>query len=87
MSQQNLIDETVLVLQKVIQRYPQQTIILVGHSMGGSIATKTIDYIQTHLNQQAWVDHIKGLFIIDVVEGSAMDALPFMETIVSQRPT
>ena len=27
-----------------------------------------------------------GLFVIDVVEGSAMDALPFMENIVLKRP-
>ena len=33
------------------------------------------------------MQHVKGLFIIDVVEGSAMDALPFMESIVKSRPT
>ncbi len=33
------------------------------------------------------MEHVKGLFIIDVVEGSALDALPFMENIVSQRPS
>jgi hypothetical protein len=27
-----------------------------------------------------------GLFVIDVVEGSAMEALPFMESIVQKRP-
>jgi hypothetical protein len=27
-----------------------------------------------------------GLFVIDVVEGTAMDALPFMENIVLKRP-
>ena len=31
------------------------------------------------------MNHVKGLFIIDVVEGSAMDALPFMESIVKSR--
>ena len=33
-----------------------------------------------------WCKHVKGLSIIDVVEGSAMDALPFMEAIVKNRP-
>jgi protein phosphatase methylesterase 1 len=28
-----------------------------------------------------------GLFIIDIVEGSAMDALPYMESIAMKRPT
>jgi uncharacterized membrane protein YcfT len=50
--------------------------------MGGSIATKTYDFCQNNLSKESWFDHIKGLFIIDVVEGSAMDALPFMESIV-----
>jgi uncharacterized membrane protein YcfT len=47
--------------------------------MGGSIATKAMDYVMKNMSQEEWVGHIKGLFIIDVVEGSAMDALPFME--------
>lgn len=54
--------------------------------MGGSIATKTIKYIQDNHEGEEWVKHVKGLFIIDVVEGSAMDALPFMEQIVKSRP-
>jgi len=54
--------------------------------MGGSIATKTIDFISKTHKDEEWVNHVKGLFIIDVVEGSAMDALPFMESIVNSRP-
>jgi hypothetical protein len=30
---------------------------------------------------------VLALFVIDVVEGTAMEALPFMEQIVSNRPT
>ena len=45
MQQSNLIEETVYVIKHVIERFPNQSIILVGHSMGGSIATKTIDFI------------------------------------------
>lgn len=86
MSQQNLIDETVYVLKKIIEKFPKQSVVLVGHSMGGSIATKTIDFIQRENESEAWAGHVKGLFIIDVVEGSAMDALPFMESIVASRP-
>jgi len=50
--------------------------------MGGSIATKAYDFCQNNHQSEEWFNHIKGLFIIDVVEGSAMDALPFMESIV-----
>jgi protein phosphatase methylesterase 1 len=45
MNQQNLIDETVEVLKFVVERYPQQSIILVGHSMGGAMAIKTLDFL------------------------------------------
>ena len=55
--------------------------------MGGSIATKAMDFIMKTLGSEEWVSHIKGMFIIDVVEGSALDALPFMEQIVKSRPT
>ena len=51
--------------------------IMVGHSMGGSIATKAVHYMMETENKL--IDVVKGLFVIDVVEGSAMDALPFME--------
>ena len=57
-----------------------------GHSMGGSIATKAVDYIQKNHDGEEFSSHVRGLFIIDVVEGSAMDALPFMESIVKSRP-
>lgn len=70
----------------MISKYSAQSIIMVGHSMGGAIAAKTVDYIQKNHAEEEWKDHIKGLFIIDVVEGSAMDALPFMEDIVRNRP-
>ena len=55
--------------------------------MGGSIAAKTVDYIHKNHAEDEWSKHIKGLFIIDVAEGNALDALPFMEDIVKTRPT
>lgn len=47
--------------------------------MGGSIATKTCSFILNHHADDEWARAIQGLFIIDVVEGSAVEALPFME--------
>jgi|TARA_B110000285_G_C15046265_1_gene574480 protein phosphatase methylesterase 1 len=87
LSQQNLINETIAVIQHIAQKYPSQSIIMVGHSMGGSIATKATDFIMKNHENESWAKHIKGMFIIDVVEGSALDALPFMESIVKSRPT
>ena len=54
-----------------------------GHSMGGSIATKacSVAYQDKELKSR-----VVGLIVIDVVEGTALEALPFMESIVKQRP-
>ena len=54
--------------------------------MGGAIATKTVDHLETQMNGQDLQKCILGVVIIDVVEGTAMDALPFMEQIVKNRP-
>lgn len=66
--------------------FSDRSIVIVGHSMGGSIATKTAAKILGELKSEAWAKQLQGLFVIDVVEGSAMDALPFMENIVTSRP-
>lgn len=51
--------------------------------MGGSVAAKLAEKLNAHNESK---DIIKGLIVIDIVEGSAIEALPFMETIVSSRP-
>jgi hypothetical protein len=50
--------------------------------MGGAIAIKTVFEAQTNYATEEWAKHIMGLFVIDVVEGTAMEALPFMESFV-----
>nr|CAG4640935.1 EOG090X07NZ [Eulimnadia texana] len=52
-------------------------IVLVGHSMGGAIA------VQTTLLEEL---PIMGLVVIDVVEGSAMEALASMQSFLRSRP-
>ena len=42
LSQEILIAETIKVLRHVAAKFPEQSIIMVGHSMGGSIATKAM---------------------------------------------
>uniref|UniRef100_A0A6B2EI19 Protein phosphatase methylesterase 1 n=1 Tax=Phlebotomus kandelakii TaxID=1109342 RepID=A0A6B2EI19_9DIPT len=61
--------------------YPDDNppIILVGHSMGGAIATHLV-----HLNL---VSNLIGLTVIDVVEGTAMDALASMQSFLRSRPS
>lgn len=56
--------------------------------MGGSIATKTLAHIfQNEDRYPVLYEKFEGLVVIDVVEGTALEALPFMESIVKNRPT
>lgn len=52
-------------------------VILVGHSMGGAVAVRAAPLIQ----------NICGVAVIDVVEGTAMDALVSMQGFLRSRPT
>ncbi|EIN03975.1 protein phosphatase methylesterase [Punctularia strigosozonata HHB-11173 SS5] len=56
------------------------TLLLVGHSMGGAITTRAIPLLQTSRY------NITGTVVLDVVEGSALDALPHMNSILNARP-
>jgi len=51
--------------------------------MGGAVAAKATEVA---LNDEILAKRILGLIVIDVVEGTALEALPFMETIVKNRP-
>ncbi|XP_015594392.1 protein phosphatase methylesterase 1 isoform X2 [Cephus cinctus] len=55
----------------------QTPIILVGHSMGGAVAVKAAPLIT----------NLAGVVVIDVVEGTAMDALTSMQSFLRSRPS
>lgn len=52
-------------------------VILVGHSMGGAVAVRAAPLIT----------NLYGLGVIDVVEGTAMDALASMQSFLRSRPS
>ncbi|XP_017469471.1 PREDICTED: protein phosphatase methylesterase 1 [Rhagoletis zephyria] len=54
-------------------------IYLVGHSMGAAIAV--------HIAHKALIPSIIGITVIDVVEGTAMEALASMQSFLRSRPT
>lgn len=55
------------------------SVILVGHSMGGAIATR--------MAASGRVPQLHGLMVLDVVEGTALAALPQMIAFVSRFPS
>lgn len=59
----------------MVTKYKDSTIIIVGHSMGGAIAAKFAEQI----SNSPHAPRVQGLIVIDVVEGTALEALPFME--------
>lgn len=67
---------------KVIsQIYPEDApqILIVGHSMGGAISV--------HISDMELIPSLIGVTVIDVVEGTAMEALASMQSFLRSRPT
>ena len=76
----NLVSDTISVLSFIRQHNPSSNIVLVGHSMGGAIASKA------GLEYQSNGGILQGLIIIDIAEGSALRSLKYIETVISQKP-
>lgn len=79
---ETLCSETVEVLKELLQRFPDKNVVVVGHSLGGSIACRIVD----SLTNTEKLERIVGCIVIDVVEGTAIEALPFMNQIIADRP-
>ena len=54
--------------------------------MGGAIAIKVANVIETQMTGSELHKAVLGLVVVDVIESTAMEALPYMETIVKNRP-
>lgn len=57
--------------KKMYEGQPQPPLLLVGHSMGGAIAV--------HIAHQRLIETLIGVTVIDVVEGTALEALASMQ--------
>lgn len=80
-----LVKEALKVLEFIAIDF-QNPIILLGHSLGGAIATFLVEKLFNDKNMINLAKLVKGLIVIDVSEGSAKEALPFMENLILHRP-
>jgi len=56
------------------------SLLLVGHSMGGAVVVRTAPLLLEAKYR------VSGVTVLDVVEGTALDALPHMPAILNSRP-
>ncbi len=67
LSEENLINDTILVLNYINEKFPLDNIIVIGHSMGSSFAIKTCEEIFKNQNKyKDLYDKIQGLMVFDV---------------------
>ncbi|KAH7908901.1 Alpha/beta hydrolase family-domain-containing protein [Hygrophoropsis aurantiaca] len=81
LSTATLVDDLIELLRTAFpepKRAP--TFILIGHSMGGSVIVRACP----HLQNAGYT--LAGVVVLDVVEGSAIDALPHMHALLNTRP-
>lgn len=85
LSMATLVSDTEKVLLKINELFPKENIIILGHSLGGAVAVKTcVNIFKTEFNQDLYTK-IQGLIVIDVIEGSAMEALPYMKSVIEKK--
>ena len=77
LSAETLAKDVGLVLAHLFPEH-EEPVLLVGHSMGGAVAVHAA-HMQVVLN-------LAGVAVIDVVEGTAMDALASMQSFLRGRP-
>lgn len=76
---QDLVD-MIHLTQKKMSWEKLPTIVLIGHSLGGAVVTNTA-------KQNALGNNLLGYAVLDVVEGSAIEALKHMHNYLATRPT
>lgn len=77
-----LIADAHQVITAAATKYPNATFVILGHSLGGSVACRLAKQLET----SPLAERIVGLISVDVVEGTALEYLPFMAEIINKRP-
>jgi protein phosphatase methylesterase 1 len=58
LSEATLVEDALEAIRFTAQRFPEQSIMIVGHSMGGSIATKSASKAFAEHSDESFVKHI-----------------------------
>lgn len=82
LSIETLVSDAMYVFKAVSQRYPQSTFVILGHSMGGAIAVR----LNKQLEDTDLRERVVALISVDIVEGTALEYLPFMAEVISHKP-
>ncbi|GAA5902898.1 phosphoprotein phosphatase methylesterase 1 [Sporobolomyces salmoneus] len=77
----NMVDDLLQLLKIVFpEREKAPGLVLVGHSMGGAVVAEACNRIQESIAD------VLGVTVIDVVEGTALEALSSMSTLIASQP-
>ncbi|KAL0583566.1 hypothetical protein ABG067_006484 [Albugo candida] len=79
LSIQTLTTDAVEIIKMITSTDQNASIVLVGHSLGGSIAVRTAARNE--------LGNLVGVMVIDVVEGTAISSLQHMNAILDNKPT
>lgn len=78
LSMKDFSSDIIHVLQNVYKdRWDEVSFVLCGHSLGGSVAVHTAHILE---------EKCSGTIVLDLVEGTAMETLPYMRKLISSRP-
>ncbi|KAI7830864.1 Alpha/Beta hydrolase protein [Kickxella alabastrina] len=78
LSLDRLVADYIEIARAMLGENSEREIILVGHSMGGAV--------MTHVAASRKLSPIRGLILIDIVEGTALDSLHAIPSFIAARP-
>ena len=78
-----LVEDSYKVFEYAAKKYANSTFAIMGHSMGGTIAVRLAKKLET----SEFSERVIALITVDVVEGTALEYLPFMVEVVTSRPS
>eukprot|EP00827_Trimyema_finlayi_P001097 TRINITY_DN1373_c0_g1_i1.p1 TRINITY_DN1373_c0_g1~~TRINITY_DN1373_c0_g1_i1.p1 ORF type:complete len:325 (-),score=39.95 TRINITY_DN1373_c0_g1_i1:220-1194(-) len=84
LSVETLVEDALIAVKFIIeQSKKKQKLLIVGHSMGGAIAIRAVEKL---LAIKEVSQLIKGICVIESIEGTAIEFFPIMAEIIKEKP-